>query len=108
MGLLCAVIGGYPIFSEALEDVWSKRMTMEFSMTIALTAALIVGEVFTALVILLFLLIAEVLEKKTVGRGRQAIHALTEAPRLSSTLPADSGLPHGAGFACVRPIFVAH
>lgn len=77
VGLLCAVAGGYPIFSEAWEDVWSKRMTMELSMSIALTAALIVGEVFTALVILLFVLIAEVLENKTVGRGRQAIYALT-------------------------------
>jgi cation transport ATPase len=59
VGLLCAFVGGYPIFSETLEDLWSRRMTMEFSMTIALTAALIVGEVFTALIILLFVLVAD-------------------------------------------------
>ena len=78
IGLLCALVGGYPIFAEALEDIWSKRMTMELSMTIALAAALLIGEVFTALVILFFVLIAEVLEGKTVGRGRQALHALTD------------------------------
>ncbi len=70
--------GGYPIFAEALEDIWSKRMTMELSMTIALSAALLIGEVFTALVILFFVLLAEALERKTVGRGRQALHALTD------------------------------
>ena len=83
VGLLCAFAGGYPIFSEALEDLWSRRMTMELSMTIALTAALLVGEVFTALIILLFVLIAEVLEEKTVERGRHALHALTgQLPEL--------------------------
>ena len=44
--LICALLGGYPVYKEAAEDLWSKRMTMELSMTIALTAALIIGEVF--------------------------------------------------------------
>ena len=87
VGLGCALVGGYPIFSEALEDLWSRRMSMELSMTIALTAALLVGEVFTALVIIFFVLIAEVLEEKTVERGRHALRALTDQlPELAEVI----------------------
>ncbi|MEO2037983.1 MAG: HAD-IC family P-type ATPase, partial [Martelella sp.] len=53
-------------------------MTMELSMTIAIVAAAAIGEFFTALVITLFVLVAEVLEGLTVGRGRKAIRDLLE------------------------------
>ena len=72
------LVGGYPIFKEAFSALLSRRMTMELSMTIALGAALTIGEAFTALVIALFVLIAEVLEHLTVGRGRKAIRALMD------------------------------
>ncbi len=75
-GFAAALIGGYPIFHEAFADLLSRRMTMELSMTIALVSALAIGEVFTALVIVFFVLIAEVLEELTVGRGRRAIQDL--------------------------------
>jgi hypothetical protein len=44
---------------------------MELSMTIALAAALAIREIFTALVITLLVLVAEILEGLTVSRGRQ-------------------------------------
>jgi Cd2+/Zn2+-exporting ATPase/Cu+-exporting ATPase len=47
---------------------------MELSMSIAIVAAAAIGEFFTALVITLFMLVAEVLEGMTVARGRRAIH----------------------------------
>ncbi|MBU6429517.1 MAG: cation-translocating P-type ATPase, partial [Cyanobacteria bacterium REEB65] len=72
------LIGGYPIFKEAFEAVTERRMTMELSMTIALVAALAIGEAFTALVITLFVLVAEVIEGLTVGRGRRAIRDLLD------------------------------
>ena len=73
IGLAATLIGGYPIFKEALENIIERRMTMELSMTIALVSALAIGEFFTALVITAFVLAAEILERLTVGRGRQAI-----------------------------------
>jgi Cd2+/Zn2+-exporting ATPase/Cu+-exporting ATPase len=76
VGFAAVLIGGYPIFREAFTDLLSRRMTMELSMTIALVSALAIGEVFTALVIVFFVLIAEVLEELTVGRGRRAIQDL--------------------------------
>ncbi|SPF55074.1 Heavy metal translocating P-type ATPase [Candidatus Sulfopaludibacter sp. SbA4] len=72
------LIGGYPIFKEAISDLLERRMTMELSMTIALVAAGVIGEFFTALLITVFVLIAEILEGLTVGRGRRAIRELLD------------------------------
>src|SRR6266849_8178964 len=76
IGLVGTLPGGWPIFHEAWENIRQRRMTMELSMTIALVAALVIGEFFTALVIAAFVLAAEVLEGLTVGRGRRAIEEL--------------------------------
>ena len=78
IGTTAALIGGYPIFKEAFENIVERKMTMELSMTIALLSALAIGEFFTALVITGFVLAAEVLEGLTVGRGRRAIQSLLD------------------------------
>ncbi|MGC1648666.1 MAG: HAD-IC family P-type ATPase, partial [Candidatus Sulfotelmatobacter sp.] len=78
IGIAATLIGGYPIFKEAFENIVERKMTMELSMTIALLAALAIGEFFTALVITGFVLAAEVLEGLTVGRGRRAIQSLLD------------------------------
>jgi len=76
VALTATLVGGYPIFKEAFEALRRRQMTMELSMTIALVSALVIREAFTALVIVLFVLVAEVLEHLTVGRGRRAIKDL--------------------------------
>jgi Cd2+/Zn2+-exporting ATPase/Cu+-exporting ATPase len=78
LALVGVLFGGYPIFKEAIADLLEKRMTMELSMTIALVAASVIGEFFTALLITVFVLIAEILEGMTVGRGRRAIQELLD------------------------------
>jgi len=78
IGLVGTFVGGWPIFREALENVRARRMTMELSMTVALVAALVIGEFFTALVIAAFVLAAELLEGLTVARGRRAIRDLLD------------------------------
>src|SRR5580704_8246382 len=78
IGIAATLIGGYPIFKEAFENIVERTMTMELSMTIALLSALAIGEFFTALVITGFVLAAEVLEGLTVGRGRRAIQGLLD------------------------------
>jgi heavy metal translocating P-type ATPase len=78
IGIMATLIGGYPIFKEAFENIAERKMTMELSMTIALLSALAIGEFFTALVITGFVLAAEVLEGLTVGRGRRAIQSLLD------------------------------
>src|SRR6516164_6146171 len=73
------VIGGFPIYKEAWENLLKRRMTMELSMTIALLSALAIGQFFTAIVIAFFVLFAELLESYTVGGGRRAIEKLVNA-----------------------------
>jgi heavy metal translocating P-type ATPase len=76
IGVICALVGGFPIFHEAYENIVQRRMTMELSMAIAIVAALAIREIFTALVITLFVLVAEILEGLTVGHGRTTIRHL--------------------------------
>ena len=78
IGIIAAIVGGWPIFREAYENIVERRMTMELSMSLALLAALAIGEFFTALIITLFVLVAEILEGLTVARGRDAIQDLLD------------------------------
>ena len=90
IGVVGLLVGGWPIFKEAFENLISRRMTMELSMTIAIVAAAAIGEFFTALVIALFVLVAEVLEGLTVSRGRHAIRDLLDfLPRSVSVRRPD-------------------
>ena len=89
LGIAGVLYGGYPIFHEAFENMRERRMTMELSMTIALVAALCIGEFFTALIIAVFVLVAEVLEGLTVSRGRRAIGDLLDLLPRSALVVKD-------------------
>ncbi len=78
IGIAALGFAGWPIFREAFANLVARRMTMELSMTIAIIAAAAISEFFTALVVTLFVLIAEELEHLTIARGRQAILDLVE------------------------------
>ncbi|MGL4975669.1 MAG: heavy metal translocating P-type ATPase [Bosea sp. (in: a-proteobacteria)] len=78
VGLAALIFVAWPIFREAAENLMARRMTMELSMTIAIIAAAAIAEIFTALVVTLFVLIAEELEHMTVARGRLAIRQLVD------------------------------
>ena len=83
LAFAATLIGGFPIFKEAWENLMRRRMTMELSMTIALIGALAIGQFLTALVIAFFVLFAELLEGFTVGSGRKAIEKLINSlPRF--------------------------
>src|SRR5260370_29111156 len=79
LAFAATLIGGWPIFAEAWENLRKRRMTMELSMCIALIAALCIGQFFTALVIAFFVLFAELVEGYTVGGGRRAIQNLIDS-----------------------------
>src|SRR5271170_900206 len=96
IGVAGVLIGGWPIFSEAAKNVAARRMTMELSMSIAIVAAAAIAEFFTALIITLFVLVAEVLERMTVSRGRRAIRDLLEYLPRSVTVRSADGIRSAA------------
>lgn len=78
IALAATLIGGWPMYEEAIEAVRKRKMTMELSMAIAVIATLLIGSFFTGLVITFFVLIAELLEDLTVDRGRKVIEKLVK------------------------------
>ena len=87
MGVICAVVGGFPIFHEAYKNIAQRRMTMELSMAIAIVAALAIRELFTALVITLFVLPLLL----AAFRGALRVVGVTEAiPSCRSEIMAQS------------------
>src|SRR6267154_666063 len=103
IGIAGVLFGGWPIFHEAFENLREHRMTMELSMTIALLAALGIGEFFTALIITAFVLAAEVLEALTVGRGRRAIGDLLDLLPRSAWIVKDGAAPVEVPVGELRP-----
>ena len=104
IGVAGLLVGGWPILKEAFENVLEQRMTMELSMTIAIAVAAAIGQFFTALIITLFVLVAEVLEGLTVGRGRKAIGCDPRRFRRRAAYrrchPGCSWWPHPGGRDC--------
>jgi heavy metal translocating P-type ATPase len=105
-----ALGGGYPIAREALEGLRARRMTMELSMLVAVAAAVSIGETTTALVVLLFVLVAEQIEHLTVGRGRRALSQLlallpTQVTVVTDGIPSDveAGQLRSGDVVLVRP-----
>jgi Cd2+/Zn2+-exporting ATPase/Cu+-exporting ATPase len=92
IGVLGVLIGAWPIFKEAAENAAARRMTMELSMSIAIVAAAVISQFFTALIITLFVLVAEVLEGMTVARGRRAIRDLLDYLPRSVTVRGANGI----------------
>ncbi|WP_437556718.1 heavy metal translocating P-type ATPase [Acidithiobacillus sulfuriphilus] len=92
LGVIGLLVGGWPIYKEAGENLLARRMTMELSMVIAIAAAAAIGQFLTALVITLFVLVAEVLEGMTVYRGRRALVDLLEfLPRSAFVIQQGHG-----------------
>src|SRR5439155_17103691 len=98
---------GWEVLRDAARSLRRLRMTMELSMTIALLAALSIGESVTAFVILFFVLAAEILEELTVSRGRRAIKELLDTgPRATTVTRAGRSLVVDAGAIEVGDVVV--
>lgn len=78
IGFSALAFSAWPIFREAVANLVARRMTMELSMTIAIVAAAAIAEIFTALIVTLFVIVAEELEHLTVAKGRVAIRELVD------------------------------
>jgi heavy metal translocating P-type ATPase len=86
VGLLVALVAGWPIWREAWEAVRERQINMEITMTLGVAAALAIGQIATALLIVSFVLFSQYLEELTRGRGRNALDALLRAAPETATV----------------------
>lgn len=85
-----AVAGGSNFFGAGLRAARSLRLDMNFLMSAALVAALLIGEAFEAATLAFLFSLAELLERYSVDRGRRSIARLLElAPETADRLRPD-------------------
>ena len=76
LAMLLALIGGLPIYYEALSGLVHRRLSASVAVSLAALAAIWIGEYLTAAEVIFIMLIGESLEHFAVGRTRSAIAAL--------------------------------
>jgi Cu+-exporting ATPase len=73
LALLAAVLGGMRILYHALDGLLSGRIGADLALTIACMAAIMLGEHYTAGLVVLISLVGESLEGYTIDRARWAV-----------------------------------
>lgn len=86
IGLGATLVGGWPVWKEAWEALRERQINMEITMAMGVAAALAIGELTTAAVIVAFTLFSMYLEDLTKSRGRRALEALLRAAPEQATV----------------------
>lgn len=85
-----AIIGGANFFGAGWRAARSRRLDMNFLMSVAIVAAMLIGEPFEAASLAFLFSTAELLERFAVDRGRRSIARLLElAPEQADRLTED-------------------
>jgi Cd2+/Zn2+-exporting ATPase len=88
-----ALIGGMNFFGAGLRALRTLRLDMNFLMSVAIVAAVLIGEPFEAASLAFLFATAELLELYAVDRGRRSIARLLElAPERADRLTAGGGV----------------
>jgi Cd2+/Zn2+-exporting ATPase len=88
-----AITGGANFFGAGLRAVRSLRLDMNFLMSAALLAALLIGEAFEAATLAFLFSLAVLLERYSVDRGRRSLaHLLELAPETAERVASDGSL----------------
>jgi len=86
-----ALIGGVNFFGAGMRAIRTLRLDMNFLMSVAILAAILIGEPFEAASLAFLFSTAELLERYAVDRGRRSIASLLElAPEQADRL-TDAG-----------------
>jgi len=88
-----ALIGGVNFFGAGFRALRALRLDMNFLMSVAIVAAVLIGEPFEAASLAFLFAVAELLERYAVDRGRRSIALLLElAPEQADRLTAAGGV----------------
>lgn len=88
--LAAALTGGWNFFPKGLRAIRTRKLDMNFLMTIAITGAVMIGEPLEAAAIAFLFSLAELLEHSAVVRARNSIDQLLRlAPETASVVDDD-------------------
>ncbi len=93
--LLAAILGGSRIFYHTLDDLFSGRIGAGLALTIAFIAAVWLGEVVTAALVVFITLTGECVERYTIDRAQAAIRGVFDLYP-----PTARVLKEGQEYAC--------
>jgi len=79
IAIAATLIGGYPIYKETILSLRRKHVNMEVSMTVAIVASLLLGQLTPAVVIAFFVVLAEFIEEYAVDKGRATVVQLEKS-----------------------------
>lgn len=89
IALVLTLAAGFPIFHEAVQGLFAKRIVAELAVAIAAIAALGVGENLAAAVVVFIMLVGHTLEDYAAGRARRSIRTLMEGTPPTATVRRD-------------------
>ncbi len=78
LALVLTLVGGFPIYFEALAALVRRRLSADLAVALAAAAALYIGQYAVAAEVILIMLIGEALEHFAVGRTRAGIARLLQ------------------------------
>lgn len=91
--VIATLVVGLPIFREGVKNILRLNLEELALMTIAVTAAVIIGELPEALLVTLLFRIGNVLEDLAVSRSRREVEAVTNIiPENANLLAADGSI----------------
>ncbi len=103
LAILAVLVGGFPVFREAIDDAREGRLHMESAMALGMLACAAIGELLAAVVIAFFTLIAEMMDSLTCEKGREAIAELVKLYPWSAIRKTKAGEEEEIQIGDIRP-----
>lgn len=103
LAILAVLVGGFPVFREAMDDAREGRLHMESAMALGMLASAAIGELLAAVVIAFFTLIAEMMDSLTCEKGREAIAELVKLYPRSAIRKTKAGEEEEIQLEDIRP-----
>ncbi len=83
MALFATLFGGYLRFVAGFKDIFSRKITVNVFVTVALVATIAIGQFRAAAIVVFIMSVAGALESYTLGKTRRSIRNLLDlAPKM--------------------------
>jgi len=107
LALVATLGGGYLRFAAGFRDIYSRRITVNVFVTVALVATVAVGEFRAAAIIVFIMAVAGALESYTLDKTRRSIRALLDlTPKMATVRRGEQDVVIPAGEVHIGDVVV--